>query len=139
MRSVHGKYKHYLMKLLLWMARLLAALIMAQTLYFKFTGAAESVEIFTRVGMEPWGRIAVGVMELIASALILVPAISWLGATLALGLMAGAIGMHLTILGIDVQGDGGQLFYYAVAVALCSAFVLWHSRQQVTDLIKRMR
>jgi putative oxidoreductase len=125
------------MKILIWIARLVAAVIMAQTLYFKFTGAAESVEIFTRVGMEPWGRIAVGIMELIASVLILVPAISWLGALVALGLMAGAIGMHLTILGIEVRGDGGQLFYYAVAVAVCAGFVLWRSRQQMVNALKR--
>jgi putative oxidoreductase len=124
------------MKAIIWIARLIAALIMLQTLYFKFTGASESIEIFTKVGMEPWGRIGVGVLELIASVLILIPALSWWGAGLALGLMVGAIGMHLAILGIEVQGDGGRLFYYALAVAICSAIVLWTSRDQMRRFLK---
>src|SRR5271170_5728976 len=89
-----------------WITRLLAALILLQTLFFKFSASPESVYIFTTVGMEPWGRIGVGVLELVASVLILISVTSWLGAVLALGLMAGAIGMHLTLLGIEVQEDG---------------------------------
>ena len=119
-----------------WVARILAAIIMLQTLYFKFSGATESVYIFTVVGMEPWGRIGVGVMELIASALILISATAWLGAGLALGLMAGAIGMHLTLLGIEVQGDGGYLFFLALAVATCAVFVLWHDFAKVETFAK---
>src|SRR6186713_1209621 len=105
-----------------WVARLLAALIMVQTLYFKFSGAEESIYIFTTVGMEPWGRIGIGVLELVASVLLLVNRVAWLGAGLALGLMLGAIGMHLTILGIEVGGDGGYLFILSVIVSVCSAF-----------------
>lgn len=123
------------MKIIVWIARLTAAFIMVQTLYFKFTGAPESVEIFTTVGMEPWGRIGVGVMELIASVLILIPAVSWWGALLALGLMGGAIMMHITLLGIEVRGDGGQLFYYALIVATCSLVVLWSARNTIRAFI----
>ncbi len=119
-----------------WAARLLAAVIMFQTLYFKFTGAEESIYIFTTVGMEPWGRIGVGAMELIASGLLLITPVAWLGAGLALGLMAGAIGMHLFLLGIEVMGDGGQLFLYAVIVAVCSAFVLYQNKAKVVNLFK---
>src|SRR4051812_45064355 len=93
----------------LWILRILAALIMLQTLYFKFTAADESVYIFSRLGMEPWGRIGTGVLELIASALILVPKTTALSALLAIGLMGGAIFFHLTKLGIVVRNDGGQL------------------------------
>src|SRR6187551_1183970 len=113
-----------------WVARLLAALIMVQTLYFKFSGAEESIYIFTTVGMEPWGRIGVGVMELIASVLLMITSTAWLGAGLGLGLMAGAIGMHLVLLGIEVKGDGGQLFLYAVLVAVCSLYVLYHDQNK---------
>jgi putative oxidoreductase len=119
-----------------WIARILAAIIMLQTLYFKFSAAPESVYIFTSVGMEPWGRIGVGVMELIASGLILVTATSWLGAGLALGLMVGAIGMHFTILGIDVQGDGGYLFFLALAVAVCSLYILWYNSGKIEKFVK---
>ena len=125
-------------KIILWLARGVAALIMLQTLYFKFSGASESIEIFTAVGMEPWGRIGVGVLELIASVLILIPAVSWVGAALALGLMLGAIGMHLTILGIEVQGDGGYLFFLAVLVSVCSLYVLWSAREQVRLTLRKI-
>lgn len=119
-----------------WAARLLAALIMLQTLFFKFTASAESVEIFTTVGMEPWGRIGVGVMELIAAVLLLINATAWLGAVVALGLMGGAIMMHLTILGIEVQNDGGQLFIYALVVTFCSLYVVMVNREKITRTLK---
>ena len=122
-----------------WAARIVAALIMLQTLYFKFSASPESVYIFTTVGMEPWGRIGVGIMELVASGLLLVTATAWLGAGLALGLMVGAIGMHFTILGIVVQDDGGQLFMYAVMVSACSIIVLWHDVEKIESIVRRFR
>ncbi len=121
-----------------WLARIVAAIIMIQTLYFKFSAAPESVYIFTKVGMEPWGRIAVGVFELIASLLLMATASAWLGGALALGLMLGAIGMHLTILGVDVMNDGGQLFLYAVIVAVCALYVLWHDRAKIFELTRKL-
>ena len=123
--------------ILYWSARILAALILLQTLYFKFTASPESVYIFTTVGMEPWGRIGVGVLELIAAVLMLMSATAWLGAGLALGMMVGALGMHLTLLGVEVQGDGGQLFTYALIVAVCSAFVLWQNKAKIRGLASR--
>ena len=67
-----------------WICRIVAAAILLQTLFFKFTGAAESIYIFTKVGLEPWGRIGSGIVELIAAILILIPRTTWLGAGLAL-------------------------------------------------------
>ena len=127
--------------ILCWTARIIAAVIMAQTLYFKFSASPESVYIFSTVGMEPWGRIMVGVLELVASVLLLINATAWIGALLGFALMAGAIGMHLTILGITVintdgTSDGGQLFLYAVAVAICSLIVLWLNQDQIRSAIK---
>ena len=124
-------------RIIFWIARLLAALIMLQTLYFKFTGAEESVYIFTQVGMEPWGRIGVGVMELIASFLILVPSTVWLGSILAAGLMGGALMMHLTLLGIEVKGDGGYLFILALVVAICSIVAFWIDRKNIPAPIQK--
>lgn len=115
---------------IVWFCRVIAAVIMLQTLYFKFTASDESVYIFTTVGVEPWGRILVGALELIASIAILIPALSWLGAGLALALMAGAVGMHLTILGISVMDDGGYLFFLALTVAICSGIVLFAERER---------
>lgn len=114
-----------------WICRIAAAVILLQTLYFKFTGAEESKYIFTKVGMEPAGRIGSGVAELIAAILLLIPATTWLGAGMGMGLMAGAIFFHLTVLGIVVKDDGGLLFGLACGVFLCSAIVLWLHRQAI--------
>jgi putative oxidoreductase len=126
-------------QILYWTARIVAALIMFQTLYFKFTAAPESVEIFTKVGMEPWGRIGVGVLELIASVLLLINVTAWLGAGLGAGLMAGAVGMHLTMLGISVGNDHGYLFFLAVAVLICSLYVLFVDRARLQQLLGSFR
>lgn len=106
-----------------WVLRLSAAAILLQTLFFKFTGSAESVYIFTKVGAEPWGRIGSGVVELAAAILLLLPATAPVGGLIAAGVMAGAIGSHLTVLGIEVQGDRGLLFGLAVFVFLASLAV----------------
>jgi putative oxidoreductase len=111
--------------------RLVAAIIMLQTLYFKFTAQPESVYIFSRVGIEPWGRIGTGVAELIAAVLLLVPATVVIGALMAAGMMLGALATHLFILGIQVQDDGGQLFSYAVMVLLASIGLLFLHFQQL--------
>ena len=107
-----------------WVLQVAVAGILLQTLFFKFTAAPESVYIFTTLGAEPWGRIGSGVVELVASVLLLVPATSVLGAGLALAVIAGAIVSHLTILGIEVQGDGGELFVLALVVLVASAGIL---------------
>jgi len=117
--------------ILSWICRVAAAVILLQTLFFKFTAAPESVYIFTKVGLEPWGRIGSGVGELIAAILILIPATTWVGASLALAIMAGAIFSHLTLLGISVMGDGGLLFGLALAVAACSAVLLFLQRRRL--------
>jgi putative oxidoreductase len=125
------------MKIAYHICRVLAALILLQTLYFKFTGAPESVYIFTKVGAEPVGRIGSGVVELLAAILLLVPRLNWLGAGLASGVMLGAIGSHLTVLGIEVMGDGGLLFSLACVVLVCSIFVLWVKKSEL-PIIGRM-
>ena len=107
-----------------WLLQLAVAGILLQTLFFKFTGAAESVYIFSTLGMEPWGRYASGVAELIASVLLLIPGCATFGALLALGVISGALVSHLTVLGIEVQGDGGLLFALAVIVFISSLAIL---------------
>lgn len=110
-------------KIIVWALRILAALIMLQTLYFKFSAAPQSVHLFTLLGMEPWGRIGIGVLELIASILILYPRTTPFGALLGAGLMAGAIFFHLTKLGIYFDGDA-WLFIYAVITFVCCAVLI---------------
>lgn len=114
-----------------WIAQLAVAAILAQTLFFKFTAAPESVWIFETLGIEPWGRIGSGVAELVAAVLLLIPATAALGGLLALGVIAGAIVSHLTKLGIEVQGDGGLLFGLALAVFAGSLLVVWLRRAQL--------
>src|SRR5215468_6799886 len=118
-------------KVLSWILRIIAAVILLQTLYFKFTAAPESVYIFTKVHAEPWGRIGSGVMELVASILLLTPRFTWFGALLAAGATAGAILSHLTLLGIEVQGDKGLLFALAIIVFLASLITLYLHRRQI--------
>ena len=118
---------------------IIAAVILLQTLFFKFTAAPESVYIFSTLGLEPIGRIGSGVAELIAALLLLWPASAWVGAALALGIMGGAILSHLTVLGIEVQGDGGQLFLLAVLVAVLSAFLLYRDRTRWMALLAHRR
>lgn len=118
-----------------WVLRLVAAVIMLQTLYFKFTAQEESVQLFTALGMEPWGRIGTGVLELVASILLLIPRTTLAGALLGAGLMSGAIFFHLTKLGINFGGDA-LLFSYAVIVfTACAVLVLLH-RKDVPRLLQ---
>ena len=114
--------------------RLTAAIILLQTLFFKFTGAEESIYIFSKIGLEPAGRYGTGLIELVAAVLLLFRCHAWIGALLAAGVMAGAIFSHLTVLGIVVKGDGGLLFALAVTVMLCSLVVLFLQRRQIPIL-----
>lgn len=128
------KYK----SILLWALRLIPAIILLQTLYFKFTGAAESVYIFSTLGMEPWGRILTGILELIASILLLMQVTTVIGAAIAGGLMTGAILSHVFVLGIEVMNDGGLLFFYASLVLLCSITILLWKRNELFILFDRL-
>jgi putative oxidoreductase len=117
--------------LLSWALQIVVALILFQTLFFKFTAAEESVYIFRTLGMEPWGRIGSGVFELMAVILLLHPRTAAVGALLSLGVISGAIVSHLTKLGIVVKDDGGLLFGLALAVFIGSATILFIRRAQV--------
>ena len=126
--------------ILSWALRIVVAVILLQTLFFKFTGAEESVYIFTALGAEPWGRIGSGVVELIASILLLTPRTVWFGALLSLGTISGAIMSHLTMLGIKLTpvGDNGELFALAVIVLFCSLMILLLHRRQIPILGERL-
>jgi hypothetical protein len=118
-----------------WIIKLTAVIILLQTLYFKFSAASESVYIFSALGIEPFGRIGSGIVELIASVLILIPRITLLGALIGSGTMAAAILSHLLVLGIVVQNDGGTLFMLAVITFLCCAVLVFQNRKGIPDLL----
>lgn len=120
-----------------FMLRLAVAIILIQTLRFKFTGHPDSIYIFEQVGLEPFGRIGIGIVELIAGILILVPKTIWAGATLTMGVLGGAIMMHLTSLGVEVRGDGGVLFTTALVTFSLATVVLWLYREQIPILGKK--
>jgi uncharacterized membrane protein YphA (DoxX/SURF4 family) len=119
-----------------WVLRVVVAVIFLQTLYFKFTGAEESIYIFSTLGIEPFGRIGSGIAELIAVILILIPRTILLGALLGLGVMLGAISSHLFVLGIEVQNDGGVLFIMAVISFLCCSVLVFQNKNEIPNLLK---
>ncbi|WP_299157462.1 DoxX family membrane protein [uncultured Tenacibaculum sp.] len=113
--------------------KLIAAIIMLQTLFFKFTGAQESIDLFTKLARENEAnmRIGTGVLELIASILLFIPKRTWLGAILTIGLMGGAIMGHITKLGIVHNNDGGGLFICAVITLISGAILLILNRKDI--------
>jgi uncharacterized membrane protein YphA (DoxX/SURF4 family) len=119
----------------IWVLRILAALILLQTLYFKFTAHPQSVQLFTKLGMEPWGRIGTGIAEMIAAILILIPRTTLPGALMGLGLMGGAIFFHLTKLGINFGGDA-VLFIYAVITFACCLGLIIINWRNIPKLLK---
>jgi putative oxidoreductase len=121
-------------KMLSWSLRIVTAIILLQTLYFKFTAHPDSVFIFSELGLEPKGRIGSGIAELIAGLLLLIPATAGIGACISLGVISGAIFFHLTQLGISIEGDS-SLFFLAVVVFLFSLVIAFIHRKEI-PLIK---
>ena len=120
----------------IWIVKLTAVIILVQTLFFKFTGAEESVYIFQTLGIEPIGRIGSGIVELIASILILISRTTLIGAILGLGTMSGAIFSHIFVLGIEVQHDGGTLFTLAIVTLICCLILIYNQKNKIPDLLQ---
>jgi uncharacterized membrane protein YphA (DoxX/SURF4 family) len=130
--------KNRISHILSWVLQIVAAAILLQTLYFKFTAHPQSVELFTTLGVEPWGRVGTGGLELITSVLILVPGAKIWGALSGMGIMTGAILSHLFVIGIESAGDGGLLFGLAITVFLCCISILALNREQVGKIAVRI-
>ncbi|MRX68043.1 DoxX-like family protein [Flavobacterium resistens] len=122
-------------EIIIWILRITASVILLQTLFFKFSGAEESIYIFSTLGVEPYGRIGSAIAELIAAILILIPKTTLIGAFGATGIMIGAILSHLFVLGIEVQNDGGLLFALAVITLLCSLSLLYFNKNKLFNLL----
>lgn len=118
--------------------RIIVSLLLIQTLYFKFSAHPDSVYIFTQVGLEPFGRIGIGILELISAVLILYSRTIWAGALLSIGLISGAVMMHLTTLGIEINNDGGTLFYMALLVLTFSIIILLKERKNIPIIGKKL-
>lgn len=124
------------MKFLDWTLRIIAASILLQTLFFKFTGAEESIYIFSTLGVEPYGRIGSGIVELVAAVLILIPKTTLMGAIIGCGVMLGAIVSHLFFLGIVVKDDGGELFILALITLFCCVILVFKNKNGISNLLK---
>lgn len=122
-----------------WLLRLTVVIILLQTLYFKFTAHPESVHIFSALGVEPWGRIGLGIIELITAILILTPKTKIIGMINSLGIILGAVFSHLLVLGVTVGNDGGGLFTLAIIVLIASTLFLILHKTEVISLIKRIK
>ena len=118
--------------------KIIAAFIMLQTLFYKFSGAKESIDLFTKLagGNEMLLRIGTGIIELIASILLFIPKKTWLGALLGTGLMSGALLSHLTILGIEHDNDGGTLFICATITLISTGILLILNRKDIPFINK---
>jgi uncharacterized membrane protein YphA (DoxX/SURF4 family) len=123
--------KNHRLEYLSWAAQIISAIILAQTLFFKFTAAPESVALFTKLGVEPFGRIGAGVMELITVILLLTPRKAWIGAIFGIMTMGGAIMAHLTVIGIESDGDGGELFFLALITLTCCLTVAYIRKSDI--------
>ena len=110
---------------------IIVSIILIQTLRFKFTAHPDSVYIFETVGLEPYGRIVIGILELIAGVLLIIPKTVWIGTILTLGVIGGAIFMHLTKLGIEINNDGGILFSTAILTFILAAYLLFLYRKDI--------
>lgn len=116
--------------------RCIVAAILIQTLRFKFTAHPDSVYIFKKIGLEPYGRIGIGILELIAGFLLLIPKTVWLGALLTLSVIGGAILMHLTILGMEINNDNGVLFTTAIVTFLLALIILYIYKKDIPFINK---
>jgi putative oxidoreductase len=125
-------------KWFLWVMRIIPALILLQSTWFKFSAAPEAVELFNALGMEPNGRILIGILELIAAVMLIIPRTVASGALLSFGLMIGAVIAHLTVVGVVVNNDGGLLFGMALIVLVLSGIVMYNYRNQLPILGKTM-
>ncbi|OOV44116.1 DoxX-like family protein [Leptospira kirschneri serovar Pomona] len=124
-------------KILLNCLRGIVAFTFLQTLFYKFTGASESVAIFSKLGMEPWGRIGTGILEFIVSILLFIPGWNWLGSLFGLILMSGAILSHMFVIGIEQENDGGLLFFLALGNAVICTLLLWQEKEILTRILRK--
>ena len=114
-----------------WVLRLAIAIIFIQTLYFKFTAHPDSVYIFSELGVEPYGRVGLGIIELITAILLMVNSTKIIAIFLSIGIIIGAIGSHILVIGTSVQGDGGGLFALAWVVLLAGIVLLFIHKKEL--------
>ena len=123
-------------KIIIRLLRILAAVILFQILFFKFTANKETVYIFSTLGIEPFGRISSAIIELVAVYLLLVARTPLFGTLIALSILTVAILTHLFVLGIEVNGDEGHLFYLALLTFTSCIVLILFERKQIIKLLQ---
>lgn len=118
-------------KYVIFILQLIIAISHLQTLRFKFTAHPDSVYIFSQLNLEPYGRIGIGIFELIIAILILIPKTKIIAGMLSIAVITGAIVSHLGPLGVEVQNDNGILFYFALFVLASTLLFLWLQKEEV--------
>jgi hypothetical protein len=121
-----------------WILRLTVSVIFLQTLYYKFTAHPDSVHIFSALGLEPWGRIGLGFVELITSVLILFNKTKIIGMLTSIGIIVGAVFSHILVLGVNVSNDGGGLFTLAIIVLVASIIFLFVNEKEIVPTLKKV-
>ncbi len=124
-------------KIVIRVLSIIAAVILLQTLFFKFTAHPDSVLLFSTLGVEPWGRIGLGIVELITAILLLYPRTTAIGSVLGLGIISGAIFSHIFILGIVFNNDGGALFMLAMGVFISCLIIAIMKKEEILSYIKK--
>lgn len=122
-----------------WILQVVVAITYLQTLFFKFSAHPDSIHIFSTLGLEPFGRIGIGIAELLVATLLLIPSLRVWGALLSIGIIAGAIAAHLGPLGIEVNGDGGKVFALALLVLASSVALVVLHRDTVKTILQTWR
>jgi hypothetical protein len=117
--------------------RIVIAVIFVQTLYFKFTGHPDSVFIFSQLGVEPYGRIGLGIAELITSVLILWNSTKLIGIGLSFFIICGALFSHLLVIGTQIKGDSGGLFTLACIVFVGCLSLFYLHKTEIMKLLGR--
>jgi len=109
-----------------WILIIPTVLILIYNAYVKLSSSPGAIQLFTGLGLEPYGRLLLGATEIFAALLIVYPPTMKYGAVLGVILMSGVILIHLTKLGIALGGDY-SFFIMGIVAFCCSAALIWIS------------
>lgn len=103
-----------------WVLRIITTYIIFQIVYFKLSGDPQCIFVFEKMEIEPHGRFITGLIELVVGIFLLVPNTKLLGILGAFGAASCCLTAHFTVLGIEINNDGGQLFSMTASVFVLS-------------------
>lgn len=107
-----------------WIFIILAFAILVYNAYLKLNSNSGAIQLFSGLGLEPYGRFAIGLFELTAALLLLYPGTVKYGAVLGFILMTGVIFIHITKIGIALNGNY-SFFFMGVIAFFCCTGLIW--------------